>query len=296
MDTVKCSNCGFENAAGLSFCTNCGNSLQQSSSLPPTYLNQPPPTMTGNMQPPPAKKGGAGKKLAVFGGLGCLALTIGGIALLTLLAYIGGTANSNVAQDTGNTRSNANVVVQNRGAANNSGANTNARTNANSGANTNSTDDPDTKQDAIENIDNFFPEQIGQYQQQGETAQGNPTDDFPGADKIVKSSYAKKLKAADVVLAQFSSPASAKSSYGYFLQGFKNIGANVLKTEKIKNKNGIETGEIAFYAYKPKGSSKTIYETMFYADKYGFRITSNDLQTLGEFVQEFGEYVEMIGG
>lgn len=284
---IQCSRCGHQNSSDLKFCTNCGNPL--SSSEPATVLSSAPPTA-----PPGARttqvgasispKGGkTGRNLAIFGGLGCLLLLGAVLAVIGLLYYIGTTDdNRNVALNNGNT---GNVVNanSNRGATNSSKSNTsvNKNTNVNSSPANNDNKTPE------EEMRNFLPSTVGGFERQGDVEDGDVTEDFSGADKIVKTQYAKKGKPVNVVLAQFSSPATAKESYGYLLDGFKKSGATIRAKQKIKNKAGVETGEIAFYSYKGT------HETMFYADKYGFRIFSKDQKTLVEFIQDFGKYVDM---
>lgn len=284
MNSVRCSNCGFENPPGMAFCTNCGNSLTGQNANPVfPRKDSGSSTLLPNAQPV-AKKGGFGKNAAIFGGIGCLALLLGGgIALFGLLYYIG-------SNEIASTNTNYNQIANNATVANRNSVNRNASINSNVEANIRSSDGGAPSDNAATASDEqemraLLSSQIGQYEQQGEIEDGNATEDYPGADKIVKSMYAKKNKKVAVILAKFSSPAAAKSSFGYFLGGFKSAGAKIAGQQKVRNKNGVETGELAFYSYK------NVHETMFYADKYGFRIVAPDRQSLVEFVRAFSSYV-----
>jgi hypothetical protein len=225
--------------------------------------------------------------MAIFGGIGCLALLLGGgITLFGLLYYIG---SNEIAKNTNHNAVVNNTAVAERNLANRTSANRlsgDANVRLNNGAS--SSDDGSEPSDDDE-LRSLLPSQIGQYEQQDDIVDGNVAEDYPGADKIVKSTYSKKNKKVAVIFARFNSPAVAKSSFENFLQGFKSAGAKVNGQQKVRNKEGIETGELAFY------SNKGIYETMFYADKYGFRIVAPDRQSLIEFVQAFSSYVNKFG-
>lgn len=282
--SVRCSNCGNENNDGMKFCTNCGKSLVQ---------EQPMPTLVGNTggftpqnvtSGTPAKKGGAGKNLAIFGGLGCLGLILVGILGIVGVVYWAGGSNKKVT----NTDISINVP-NNNSYGDNTSTNNNriAKPQVNSNADT-TADPSSTPFITDEQFLNFLPSGLGGFEQSGGTQNGSLTDDFPGADRIVKSDYIKGSKKVKVILAQFSSPATAKSSFGYFLDGFKGAGAKVIGKQKVRNKNRVETGEIAFYTYSK------VYETMFYTDRFGFRITAPDRGSLLEFLKAFEAYTKSI--
>ncbi|MEP6925357.1 MAG: zinc ribbon domain-containing protein [Pyrinomonadaceae bacterium] len=280
MNTVRCSNCSAENAAELSFCTNCGTSL------PSSNFGQASQSNAANSIP--VTKSKSGRNAAIIGGLGCLVILIGAVALCGILGYIGrNTSNNNSANNTiiETSVSENNPSLTNRGTLKSSNSNSVIFGNSNSSSsNSNSSGAP-----TDEEFRNFLPPQVGDYEREGDAIDGNVTEDFPGADKIIKSDYLKKKK-VKVVLAQFSSPAVAKQSYGYFRDGFKSAGAKILLRQKVKNKAGIETGELSIYTYKG------VWETMVYVDRFGFRITAPDRVTLGEFLKSFGGYLELMGG
>lgn len=245
--------------------------------------------------PRPAKSN-TGRNVAIFGGLGCVALLIVGfVALCVISNYYAGSSNANTSN--GNsisiTVNNSNSLLANRGTirASNSNSivygNDNAAVNNNSSGNNNSS----SKSSGVptdEEFRNFLPPQVEEYERQGDSLDGNITEDYPGADKITKAEYLKKNKKVSVVVAQFSSPATAKQSYGYFLDGFKGAKARVLTKQKVKNKSGIETGDLAIYVFKSK------WETLVYADRFGFRITAPDRVTLADFLKQFGSYIDLI--
>lgn len=281
--SVRCPKCGHENSAGMKFCTNCGNSLAVEPEPFSVQTPFPQPPTTGGFQPlapmPGAKKRSS-NKLALFGGIGCLGLLILGIVGIVGLIYwtrreraVFVNANTNV--------SNNNSASNNRNAGNsNSGAKNPLNTNT-------SNNNAGSPLITDEQFQNFLPSSLGAFEQRGGTQQGNVTEDFPGADRIVKSDYAKGAKTVKVVLAQFSSPGVAKSSYGFFLDGFKKAGAKVLVKNKVRNKSKVETGEVAIYTYGG------VYETMFYADRFGFRITAPDRNTLVEYLKAFSNYANL---
>ena len=285
VNTVRCSNCAAENAADLRFCTNCGKSLAPPNSAQATGAN------FGSPPQPPAKSK-TGRNAAIIGGLGCLVLLIGTVAVCGILGYIGRNANNDNSYDSlatnNKTVGNNNLSLSNRGTVKPANSNSVVFGNSNSSAtndNTSSSQHPPTD----EEFRNFLPAAVGDYQRQGETVDGNITEDYPGADKIVKADYVKKGKKVTVILAQFASPATAKQSYGYFLGGFKSVGAKVLMNQKVKNKTGIETGDLSIYSYSGK------WETLIYADRFGFRITAPDRVTLGDFLKVFGSYMQLVG-
>lgn len=160
--------------------------------------------------------------------------------------------------------------------------------NENNGSSSNKDSSNNSSGPTEEEFRNFLPPQIEDYERQGESFEGNITEDYPGADRITKADYAKKNKKVSVIVAQFSSPATAKQSYGYFLDGFKSDKAKMLTRQKVKNKIGIETGDLAIYVHKSK------WETLVYADRFGFRITAPNRATLAEFLKSFGSYVDLI--
>lgn len=284
--SVRCSNCGYENADGMRFCTNCGKGLAPEPSMPTRPSGGFPPQTVAPVAPRKSG-GGAGKNIAIFGGLGCLALILAVAGLIGAALYFTGDDNKNVAVINTNSLSvsNDNSTSGNRNTSSNKSTKPPFNSNANTAAEPSS-----TPLITDEQFLNFLPAEIGGFEQDGGTQNGSLTEDFPGADRIVKSDYVKSGKKVKVILAQFSSPATAKSSYNYFLDGFKGAGAKVLGRQKVKNKSGVETGEIAFYSYSK------VYETMFYTDRFGFRITAPDRGTLLEFLKAFEKYTTAISG
>lgn len=289
--SVRCSNCGHENNDGMKFCTNCGKSLNAEQPNMSTVIGsntggfQPQNVVTTQPNTPRSGGGGAGKNIAIFGGLGCLGLAlIGVLGIIGLIYFAGGSnkrvANTNISVNVPNN----NTYGDNTGTTNNNRVvKTPVNTNADPAAEPSSTPFITDEQ-----FLNFLPAELGGFEQDGGTQNGNLTEDFPGADRIVKSDYVKGTKKVRIVLAQFSSPATAKSSYGYFLDGFKNAGAKVIGKQKVRNKARVETGEIAFYTYRK------VYETMFYTDRIGFRITAPDRATLLDYLKAFEAYSKSI--
>jgi hypothetical protein len=129
----------------------------------------------------------------------------------------------------------------------------------------------------------MMPTRLGGFTRKSFGA-GEASKDFPGATKVGKSVYTKGSKEVTLVVAEFSSISEAKSRYGYFLDGFKSVGAKVLNSQKIKSSRGVETGDSAIYTYA------SVYEGMFYNDRYGSRITAPDLQTLTDFASDFSKF------
>ncbi len=285
MNTVRCSNCGAENAADLRFCTNCGKSLSA-----PGFAQASGQNFGSPQQPPTKSK--TGRNAAIIGGLGCIVLIIGAIAVCGILGYIGKkSGNDVVLTNSGSNEraaiSNNNLSLSNRGGIKVSNSNSVIFGNSNSSAtNDNSSL---THPPTDEEFRNFLPSTVGDYERQGDTVDGNISEDYPGSDRIVKADYVKKGKKVTVILAQFASPSTAKQSYGYFLDGFKKVGAKVLLSQKVKNKTGIETGDLSIYSYSTK------WETLIYADRFGFRITAPDRVTLGDFLKVFGSYMQLVG-
>lgn len=282
VNTIQCSNCGAENAADLKFCTNCGNALS-----PPNFAQN----AGQNFGSPPKAKSNTGRNAAIIGGLGCVVLLVGAVAVCGILGYLGSNSSNdnshNSLASNDKTVGNNNLSLSNRGTIKPSNSNSVVFGNSNSAA----TNDNSSSQHAPtdEEFRNFLPSAVGDYQRQGDTIDGNITEDYPGADRIVKADYVKKGKKVTVILAQFASPATAKQSYGYFLDGFKKVGAKVLLNQKVKNKTGIETGDLSIYSYSSK------WETLIYADRFGFRITAPDRVTLGDFLKVFGSYMQLVG-
>jgi hypothetical protein len=214
-----------------------------------------------------------------------------------ILGYIG--SNSGNDDSANNSESNVkadgnnNLPLANRGGTKLSNSNSVVFGNSNSSISNSSSSSASNSNNSgpptDEEFRNFLPSQVGDYERQGDAIEGDVTEDFPGADKIIKSNYAKKNKKVNVVMAQFASPSVSKQSYGYFLGGFKGAGAKVLLTQKVKNKAGVEIGELSIYTYKG------VWETMVYADRFGFRINTSDRATLGEFLQAFGSYLDFVG-
>jgi hypothetical protein len=274
----------------MKFCTNCGKSLVAEPSMPTMPGSGGGDFTPRNIAPTtPRKSGGAGKNLAIFGGLGCLALVLIATALAGTVIYLAsGEDNKNVGlANTSGENSKDNSASQNRNTSGNK--NTKPPFETKSSTNTDSTADPSsTPFITDEQFLNFLPAELGGFEQDGGTQNGNLTEDFPGSDRIVKSDYIKGNKKVRVILAQFSSPATAKSSYGYFLDGFKGAGAKILGRQKVRNKSKVETGEIAFYTYSK------VYETMFYTDRFGFRITAPDRGTLLAYLKAFEAYTKTI--
>ena len=270
--SVRCSNCGRENADGMKFCTNCGTALAQATIPTPTTSGfNPNPAVT-----PTVKKSGSGKNLAIFGGLGCLALLILGVLGAVGLVYLAQSSGKNTA-NTGNYNLSNSSVPPNKNS-NSSAVNANSKTPTN--VNSNTEDNPN-------DIPVVLPETIGSYEKTN-SINANPVDEFPGALEVNKSSYAKGARKADVVFAKFSSPSSAKENFDYFINGQKSSGAKISVRQKIKNKSGVVNGEAALY------KNKNFYEIILYADKYGFRIMSTDSRALQEFATDFGKAMKGI--
>ena len=145
---------------------------------------------------------------------------------------------------------------------------------------------PAENSDAGLTIDPVFavmlPSQLGGFTRKSVGA-GDQSKDFPGAIKVGKSVYSKGSKEITLVVAEFASQSEAKSRYGYFLDGFREVGAKVLNSKKIKSSRSVVTGDSAIYTYAG------VYEGMFYNDKYGSRITAPDLQTLTDFANDFSK-------
>ncbi|MBC7795617.1 MAG: zinc ribbon domain-containing protein, partial [Pyrinomonadaceae bacterium] len=263
MNKVSCSNCGFQNEAGLRFCVNCGTALVNQpapNSNPNQFGANQPPFNAGNSQQfntQSVKPSNTGRNLAIFGGLGCLGLIVGIAAIFGLLIYAG--SNDDKAKSNGNLIVNRNTGVSNSKAG--IVSNSNSYSNYN-GANTNS-----NSTDIDADVKNSLPTQIGGFEQKGTVIQGDAAKDFPGADAIYKTEYANsKGKKVQMVIAKFSSADEAKRRFGFFLDGFKTIGAKILGRQKGKDKKGGET-EFALYTYK--SGSTTVYETMLHSEIYG---------------------------
>lgn len=284
VNTVRCSNCAAENAADLRFCTNCGKPLS-----PPNFAQAAGQNFGAPQQPRAKSK--TGRNAAIVGGLGCLVLLIGIAVVCLILGYFSKNSGDNASlmnlASNERTISNGNSSLTNRGGIKISNSNSVIFGNSDSSA---SNDNSSlTHPPTDEEFRNFLPSAVGEYERQGETVDGNISEDYPGADKIVKALYVKKGKKVTVILAQFASPATAKQSYGFFLDGFKSVGAKVLLSQKVKNKTGIETGDLSIYSYSGK------WETLIYADRFGFRITAPDRVTLGDFLKVFGSYMQLVG-
>lgn len=278
MNMIRCSNCSFENTAGLRFCTNCGSQLPEASgnlNPPPTFVGDRPTGQSFGNITPVASKSNTTRNLAIFGGLGCLALLVVGVPVIGLLVYLSGGTKS-----TNNELANLNVSSGNRNV-----GNANAKTSDNSvvASNTKTSSGGDSDDNDLTDIESdafTLPPNVGPYEQTSSLV-GNPADDFPSADKAVKAVYNKKGKDVEIVLAQFGSAASAKTGYEEFLKGFKTSGAKVLGKQKVKNKAGMNKGEVSIFTFKKK------WEAMLYTEKYGFRISAPDRYALIEFAQEF---------
>ena len=284
MNTVKCPNCGFENALGLSFCTNCGAQLSAPTDAPPAQnvFNRPPDTQingnlaaqqfgqTANFAP---KK--SGSNWGLFAGLGCVGLVLGGFALLGLLIAVSSSGNNkNVvnASNRGGSTSNRNSSVANAVSPIYS---TVGNDNSNSNSNGNST---------IEAGELILPPNIGTYDRTA-SAEGVPSRDFPGADKVSTATYNKGKRNVDVIYAQFASFDTAKSSYADFLADLKSHGGKILVTQKVKDKStGQQNGEVAIIKNDKK------FEAVFYTEKYGIRVASTDKDAIVEFLGEFDKH------
>lgn len=284
--SVTCSNCRTENADGMRFCTNCGTALDDATLV--SRQNTVPTSLNLTPNPPPAvKTGGINRNMAIFGGLGCLLLFVVGVVALVGIIYLSsGNDNSNVAQNDNAKNSNTNIVLNNNRNSTNTTGNIKFPT---SNTNTASNTDNSNTDSAPDEIPVELPQTIGTYEQTA-TNTVNAVDEFPGAVEVNKSSYAKGSRKADVVFAKFASPTAAKDGFEYFLGGQKSSGAKVLVRQKIKNKSGVVNGEAAVY------KSRTMYEILIYADKYGFRIASKDRVALQDFATQFGKAVQGIEG
>ena len=260
MNEIKCSKCGINNAFGLAYCTSCGTPLYAAANTQsPRSQNE-----TAVLNAPKSK---TNRNVAIFGGLGCLALLIGGIALFGA-AYFIGSRNVNVA-NTGN----YNAKIVNSAAPNRSLPVNQTDTNSNSTSN--AVDDTDLDSDPL-----ILPTSVGPYEQQS-SIRGNPGDDFPGADEVTKATYVKKAKEVEFVLAKFADKAAAEKGYTEFLNGFKSSGAKVLAKQKVKNKSGVNNGEITLFTFEKK------WNALVYTEKNGVRFTAPDRFTLIEFAKEF---------
>ncbi len=125
-----------------------------------------------------------------------------------------------------------------------------------------------------------IPPAVGQYEQTS-TVVGSAAQDFLGAAEVTKAVFSKKGKDVDFVLAKFNSRADAQSNYTDFLNSFKKGGAKVLGTQKIKNKAGVNNGELSVFTFDKK------WNALAASDKMGIRIIAPDRYTLLEFVREF---------
>ncbi len=268
MNTIKCASCKFENTLDLVFCTNCGTRLsgperdQRSTPTVPRIAAQVPPTL-----PIPANKFTPAKNnsiryLIAAGLIGILLLFAGAVVLSGFFYYLGsrtGRTDTNI--------SNSNRVVSNR---NTKGSNTSA----------NKPIDPDIDDTDLTENPFTLPPAVGPYEQQA-VLTGNPADDFLGADEVTKTTYTKGGKQVEFILAKFSNRDAAKKGYDDFMKGFRESGAKVLGKQKVKNKSGVNNGEVSLFTFSKK------WNALIYSEKLGVRFTAPDRYTLIEFAKEF---------
>lgn len=259
MNSIRCPKCGFENAFGLVFCTNCGESLYHSGARPTNNPTQPSNTNANTVAL--QTKSGTNTKLLIFGGLGCFGLMFGAVILLGILYFIGSRRDVNAVNNNSNS---ANVLVANSNTSNQKTINSNKEID-------------DTDLSAFE-----FAPTIGPYEMQGQSV-GSPADDFPGADEVTKATYVKKDKSVEFVIAKFSSRETAKSGYENFLKQIKDSGAKVQFRRKVKTRAGVVNGEISLYTYDKK------WHALFYSEKQGGHYYAPDRFTMKEFSEEFSK-------
>lgn len=278
MNTIKCPNCGFENAFGLVFCTNCGTSLysrtgdagpetRERPSQPPTVEYRAPNTVSG--------KSGISPKVLMIGGIAALLLVvIGGVALSAFFYYLG-TRNQAIANSNGVNANSNSVYAKNTQPTNT----TVAKNSANNPVNANK-DDDDYDDTNIEENAFTIPPSVGPFEQQ-ETSIGDPGQDFPGAVEVQKAKYIKKGKEVELMVAKFNDLDAAKAGFDEYIKGLKQGGAKVIGKSRVKNRAGLYNGEISAFTFEKK------WNALGYVDKHGIRWSAPDRYTFLEFSREF---------
>lgn len=192
---------------------------------------------------------------------GVILLVLGAAVLGGFFFYLGSRSG------TGTNISNANRRVANR--------NTTTSNPANTKSDNSDIDDTDLTENPF-----TLPPAVGPYEQQA-VLTGNPADDFLGADEVTKTTYTKKGKEVEFILAKFSSRDAAKKGYEDFMKGFRESGAKVLGKQKVKNKAGVNNGEVSLFTFSKR------WNAIVYSEKLGVRFSAPDRYTLLEFAKEF---------
>lgn len=300
MNNRICPKCGTGNPAGMSFCTNCGQTLsapmenapQRPEEPPPTvFMNQPPPVTPRqavtspppqiSSTPPPQQPPKKGGKAWIFGVAGCLGLLVVSVVGLVIVVFALGYSDLFSKKDepykdfpspSPTAKTNSNSVFNTR--LSNSDSTNTSRTDS---TNTASTDD-DTDSGAFLVSILESRKQVGQFNQNS-TKSLVTKDYFPLADGAAQAEYSNGSKYVYLTVGKFSSLDAAKENFRDQIAGIKSNGG------KVTYENTAADGTISAI-YNNKG-----FYFAEYCNTNAFcnRIHSNDQAALRNFFENYAK-------
>ncbi len=299
MSNRICPKCGTNNSAEMSFCSNCGQTLNApvgntpriSEEPPPTvFMNQSPPVSRGQMgftppspqissNPPPPKKSGKAWMFGVAGCLGLLVISVVGLVIAALyLGYsgdiLGEKKNTNVNYPSPTPKTNSNSVFNSKPVVSDS-----KNTNQTDSTNTSQTDDDDDSDSSSFLVTILEArKKVGSFDQ---TAVKSliTKDYFPLATGAAQAEYSNGSKNVYLTVGKFSSLSAAKENFNGQIKAIKS------GTGKVTYENTADDGTISAI-YNNKG-----YYFAEYCNTNGFcnRLHSDNQAALKSFFEEYAK-------
>lgn len=275
MNSTICQKCGFSNAPGMPFCSNCGQSLnaQQPSNAapPPTMLSYtpniptPPPSIAPSVanfgspasSAPAAKKSNKG---ILFGLLGCGGLLV--VSLIGIIIAVPLLQRADILPQFGSSTPRKEKVDIN-----------------DSPTNSKLPDKPtitksDTSSPLYKEAESM--KEIGDFKQT-DLKTVSADDYYPGAEEVVQATYYKGSKFVISTNGRFSTVQAASNSFNTQIKNVKDAGGQILSNES--------KDETDAASYKHKG----YYFIEVCSKGTCSRNNSSDPTTLKEFVTSFSD-------
>lgn len=304
MSNRICPKCGTSNPAEMSFCSNCGQTLNvpvenvsgRSEEPPPTvFMNQPSPTsprqpvvttpQISSNPPQPPKKSSKALMFGVIGCLGLLVVSVVGLVIAGLALGYGSNIFSKKEEPykdsrTPTPKSNSNSVSNSKPVISDT-----RNTKKTDSTNTSRTDSTDTSKTDDDSDSSAFlvtvleaRKQVGSFNQT--SAKTLVTKDyFPLASGAAQAEYSNGSKYVYLTVGKFSSLSVAKENFNDQIKGIKGGGG------KVTYENTADDGTISAI-YNNKG-----YYFAEYCNTNGFcnRLHSDNQAALQSFFKEYAK-------
>ncbi len=301
MSNRICPKCGTSNPAEMSFCSNCGQTLnvpvenapRRSEEPPPTvFMNQPTPTsphqpvlttpqISSNPPQPPKKS----SKALMFGVIGCLGLLIVSVVGLVIAGFALGYGSDIFSKKeepyrdfpTPTPKSNSNSVSNSKPVISDTRNTKKSDSTNTSPTNTSQTDD-DSDSSAFLVTILEERKQVGSFNQtSAKTLVAK--EYFPEADGAAQAEYSKGSKQVLLLVGKFSSPEVAKQNFNDQIKGVKSGGG------KVTYENTADDGTIsAIYTHK-----NFYFAEYCNTNSFCNRILSSDQATLKSFLEDYAK-------